>query len=450
MFFSRLVVLLAGAGLFVQGDAIESKNVVKRAIRPNPSNGHWVDAWATMPQLTEPANLPPAPFNQSGAVFVNSTIRQTLYMTTDARQIRLKFSNVFGGSNLPITAVTVALPLNQTAGIHEIQAKTVLKVTFSGKDAISVPNGALAVSDPLNFPIKAQQIITVTVYLATGQTTNSITSHPGSRTTSWFQFGNAVNAASIAVTDATTQSAAHWYFLSSIEAWVPPRTGSLLIVGDSITDGRGSTTNANNRWPDLLLARLQQSGSTNSISVGNLAAGGNRILADGLGPNAFGRIDRDVLAHPGVKYAMLFEGVNDIGTADTTPSAQSALYASLTQAFTQIVTLIHAHGIPVFAATITPFSAPANVTIQPYSNAEREKTRQRVNTWIRESGVFDSVVDFDKLLADPNIPSQLNPIYDSGDYLHPSVKGYQLIADKFPVGIFGEWADGADEFSWGQ
>jgi lysophospholipase L1-like esterase len=382
-------------------------------------------------------------------VFVNSTIRQTLYMTTQANQIRIKISNVFGGSNLPITAVTVALPANQTAGIHQIQPKTLQKVTFSGRDGISIPNGALAVSDPINFPIKAQQIVTVTIYLATGQTTNSITSHPGSRTNSWWQFGNAVDAAQLTVADSSTQSAAHWYFLSSIEAWVPPKQGSLLIVGDSITDGRGSTTNANNRWPDLLLRRLQSDPSTKHISLGNLAAGGNRILADGLGPNAFGRIDRDVLAHPGVSYAMIFEGVNDIGSATTTKEVQNAIYESLTQAYQQMVTLIHAHGIPVFGATITPFSAPSNVTIQPYSNPEREITRQRINKFIRESGTFDAVVDFDKFLADPKVPSQLNPTYDSGDYLHPNVAGYQYLADQFPVRIFAQWAGGADEFSWG-
>jgi lysophospholipase L1-like esterase len=388
--------------------------------------------------------------NQTGAVFVNSTIRQTLFMTAQANQIRIKISNVFGGSNLPITAITVALPANNTAGIHQIQANTVKKVTFSGKDGIIIPNGALAVSDPINFPIKAEQIVTVSVYLASGQTTNSITSHPGSRTVSWWQFGNAVSSPALDINNSTTQSAAHWYFLSSIEAWVAPKQGSFLIVGDSITDGRGSTNNLNNRWPDLLFRRLQKSTSTKHISFGNLAAGGNRILADGLGPNAFGRIDRDVLAHPGVKYAMVFEGVNDIGTSNTSQSAQDAVYNGLVAAYQQIVTLIHAHGIPVFGATITPFSAPSNFTGQPYSDPLREETRQRVNKFIRESGTFDEVADFDKLLADPKIPSQLNPLYNGGDYLHPSVAGYQYLADQFPVKIFQEWADGADEFSWGQ
>jgi lysophospholipase L1-like esterase len=357
----------------------------------------------------------------------------------------LKISNAFGLTNLPITAVTVALPINQTAGIHQIQAQTVQKVTFSGSDSISIPNGALAVSDPLDFKVKAQSIITVTIYLATGQTTNSITSHPGSRTTSWWQFGNAVASASLDIKDAT-QSAAHWYFLSSIEAWVPSTYSSLVIVGDSITDGRGSTTNANNRWPDLLLAHLQKLPSTSHIGVANLAAGGNRVLADGLGPNALARIERDVLAHPGVGYAMVFEGVNDIGTADVTPAAQAVVYEKLVQAYKQIVTRIHANGIPVFGATITPFSAPSNFTGQPYSNAEREKTRVKVNNWIRKSGTFDTIVDFDFMLRDPKIPSQLAPQYDSGDYLHPNPAGYQHLADTFPVEVFQQWRNGADEF----
>lgn len=217
-------------------------------------------------------------------------------------------------------------------------------------------------------------------------------------------------------------------------------------MGDSITDGRGSETNKNNRWPDLLLARLQKNPSTRSISVANLAAGGNRVLLDILGPNALGRIDRDVLAHPGVKYAMIFEGVNDIGQANATPAVQNTIYTSLIQAYQQIVTRVHSFGIPVFGATITPFSAPSNFTGSQYSNPEREKTRARVNKWIRESGVFDAVVDFDKMLADPKIPTQLKAEYDSGDYLHPNVKGYQRLADLFPVDIFAAWEEGADEF----
>lgn len=367
-------------------------------------------------------------------------------MSVGASQIRLRISNAFGVTNLPITAVTIALPVNGSTGVHQIQPSTLQKVTFSGKSSVSIPNGALAVSDPLNFKIKPQSMITVSIYLQAGQTTNSITSHPGSRTTSWWQFGDAVSAPALDVSNNSTQSAAHWYFVSAVEAWVAPSYGTLAIIGDSITDGRGSDTNKNNRWPDLLLARLQKNSFTSHIAVSNQAAGGNRILADGLGPNALGRVERDVLSHPGVKYAMIFEGVNDIGTAATTPAAQSAVYDGLVQAYAQMVTRIHGFGIPVFAATITPFSAPANFTGQPYSDPEREKTRQKINKFIRESGTFDAVVDFDKMLANPEIPSQLLGEYDSGDYLHPNPKGYQRIADLFPVGLFKTWEGGADEF----
>ncbi|KIO27998.1 hypothetical protein M407DRAFT_14808 [Tulasnella calospora MUT 4182] len=395
-----------------------------------------------MPQLTETSNLPPSPFTQTASVFKNSTIRQTIHTSIGAQQIRIRLSNAFGTTDLPITAATVALTYNNTAGSPAIIPQTLQKLTFSGDSSIIVPNGALAVSDPINFVIKPQQMITISLYLADGQTTNSITSHPGSRTTSYFSFGNYVNAANM--TDPSTLNAAHWYLLSAVEAWSPLTSRALAIVGDSITDGRGSTTNKNNRWPDLVLAKMQKSVLTSNIAVLNQAAGGNRILADGLGPNAIGRIDRDVLAQSGVKYAMIFEGVNDIGTADTTAAAQQVVGDRVIQAFKQIAARVHALGIPIFAATITPFSG--NSTIQPYSNPQREVTRSRVNNWIRTSGVFDAVVDFDKILRDPSNPTQLNPAYDSGDFLHPNPAGYQAIADAFPLSLFTQFALGVSGF----
>ena len=343
-------------------------------------------------------------------------------MTTEASQIRVKISNVFGGSNLPVTAVTVALPANNTAGTHHIQTNTVQKVTFSGKDSISIPNGAVAVSDPINFPIKAQQIVTVTAYLASGQKTNSITSHPGSRTTSWWQFGNAVSAAQLDIADPATQSAAHWYFISSVEAWVPKSVGSLLIVGDSITDGRGSETNKNNRWPDLLLARLRKDENAKHISLGNLAAGGNRILADGLGPNAFGRIDRDVLAHPGVKYAMIFEGVNDIGSG--------ASAGSLTNAYKQITADAKKAGFVTIGGTITPFGGNS------YYSAGHEQARKQVNDFIKTKGNFDFVVDFAGAIENKADPTKMDSKYNGGDGLHPNVAGYQAMANSFPLDVF--------------
>ena len=216
-------------------------------------------------------------------------------------------------------------------------------------------------------------------------------------------------------------------------------------MGDSITDGRGSDTDGNDRWPDLVLRKMQNDSATQNIAVVNQAAGGNRILYDGLGPNAVGRIDRDVLAQSGVRYAMIFEGVNDIGVADATVANQTYTVDRLIQAYKEIVTRVHTFGMPMFAATITPFGAPSSL-IQAYSDPLREQSRQMVNDWIRSSGVFDAVVDFDAIVRDPNNHTQLNPLYNSGDYLHPNVAGYQAIADAFPLDIFTQYAGGVDSF----
>ena len=200
-------------------------------------------------------------------------------------------------------------------------------------------------------------------------------------------------------------------------------------------------------WPDLVLQKMQNNSATSDIAVVNQAAGGNRVLEDGLGPNALGRIDRDVLAQSGVKYAMIFEGVNDIGDASTTAEAQHEIGDALIEAYKQIRTRVHAFGIPLFAATITPFLAPPNFTTSAYSDASREVTRKRVNDWIKTSGNFDAVVDFASIVADPKNQSLLNPTYNSGDYLHPNVAGYQAIANAFPLSIFQQFAGGVSSFS---
>ena len=198
-------------------------------------------------------------------------------------------------------------------------------------------------------------------------------------------------------------------------------------------------------WPDLVLAKMQKNPSTSHIAVVNQAAGGNRILADGLGPNALGRFDRDVLSQPGVRYAMIFEGVNDIGVAAATQAAQQQIGDALIAAFKQLVARAHAAGLPMFGATITPFSAPGfNASVQAYSSPVREATRQRVNDFIRNGGVFDAVADFDAVLKDPAAPSQLKGAFNSGDFLHPNVAGYTALAQAFPVEIFERFADGVD------
>ncbi|KAI0401069.1 SGNH hydrolase-type esterase domain-containing protein [Xylaria palmicola] len=388
---------------------------------------HWVSTWTSMPQLVEQNNLPPSPFAGSG-VFKDATLRQTLHMSIGAERIRIQISNTFGGSALPITAASLALPTGGEAGVSGIDTATLRGLTFNGASSVTIPQGQVAYTDPIDVKIQPQSMITVTLYSQAGQSGNSITGHPGSRTTSWMQQGNRVNASSV-----TGASTAHWYFLNAVEAWAPKSTGALVILGDSITDGRGSTDNKNNRWPDLLIAKMQAQNITN-IAVVNQAAGGNTVLTGGLGPPLMQRYKRDLLATAGVKYGLIFEGVNDIGGGSTDSGTQSRISSSLQSSFKTIASDAKAAGITMFGATITPFGGSG----QSYSNPTRDSARQTVNKWILAGGdgSFSASIDFAKFLANSANPSTLASQYDGGDHLHPNPAGYQAIADQFPLSIF--------------
>ncbi|WP_410657503.1 SGNH/GDSL hydrolase family protein [Amycolatopsis sp. lyj-112] len=381
----------------------------------------WVNTWTSMPQLTEPGNMPPAAFVRDGVVLPDTTLRQTVRFSVGGDRIRLRFSNAFGGAPLPITSVSIAAPLGGKAGVGEIEPGSARAVTFRGKPGAVVPAGALVVSDPLDFSVQARQNVTVTAYFAQGQASTSITSHPGSRTTSQLLAGDHV--ADKDLPGATPVD--HWYFLSGAEVFGPKRTEAVAVVGDSLTDGRGSTTNGNDRWPDHL--RIPD------VAVLNQAAGGNRVLADGLGPNLLSRVDRDVLAQSGVSWLVVFEGVNDIGTAAATPEAQRQVAADLIDAYDQIVVRAQAHGIRVYGATLTPFGG--NTGYDDLAGT-RESARQAVNTWIRTSGRFDAVLDFDRVARDPGFPARLSPAYDVGDHLHLGPAGYRALADSVPARLF--------------
>ncbi|NUT97429.1 MAG: SGNH/GDSL hydrolase family protein [Saccharothrix sp.] len=384
----------------------------------------WAHTWVSMPQQAEPHNMPPAPFTQTGVTLKDATLRQTVHVSVGGEKIRLRFSNAFGGAPLPITAVSIALPADGKAGVSAINPGSTRPVTFNGRASTVVPVGALVVSDPIDFPLRARSNLTVTTYLATGQASNAITSHPGSRTTSHLLAGNHVGDTDLPGATPTD----HWYFLSGVE--VLSRSTAFAIVGDSLTDGRGSTTNGNDRWPDRLLARLQQHPTTARTAVLNQAAGGNRVLNDGLGPNVLARYDRDVLATTGVTSVLVFEGVNDLGTAPATEAAQKQVADDLIAAYEQLVA--RSAGLRVYGATITPFGG--NSYDDP--DGHRERARQRVNEWIRTSGTFAEVVDFDRVARDPQDPRRLNPAYDTGDHLHFNPAGYQALADAVPARWF--------------
>lgn len=212
------------------------------ALKPNFA-GHWVGSWVAMPQLTEPANLPPAPFNGTSLKFANSTIRQTVHITIPGDQIRVRFSNAFGDVALPITSATLALPQGGASGSGAVISATRNHLTFSGGPSFSIPSGAQLVSDPVNFRVEANSTLTITLYTKEGQASESVTSHPGSRATSRFGLGD--QTTEINMTE--SGNAAHWYFISAVEVWSKEDTHAVAIIGDSLTDGRGSTTDYNDR-----------------------------------------------------------------------------------------------------------------------------------------------------------------------------------------------------------
>ena len=398
--------LLAAGGAVVPAAALLDR---PHADRSPGGRRRWMHTWVAMPQLTEPHNMPPAPFT----TLVDTTLRQTVHVTVGGSKLRVRFSNAFGGAAVPLTAAAVALPVGGQAGIAGIVAGSSRPLTFGGRASVVIPVGAQVVSDPVPFPLPAGANLTISAYLATGQASTSLTSHPGSRTTSHLINGDHHAAAELP----GAVPVDHWYLISGVE--VEAAAPGIVIVGDSLTDGRGSTTNGNDRWPDQLFARHPR------MAVLNQAAGGNRVLNDGLGPSVLARLDRDVLATSGADRLILFEGVNDIGTAPATDADQRQVVADLLVAYQQIVVRAHAVDIPVLGATITPFGGNTG-----YDDPDglRERSRQAVNDRIRRGRLFDKVLDFDAAVRDPAVPRRLAAAYDTGDHLHLNPAGYGALA----------------------
>jgi lysophospholipase L1-like esterase len=337
-------------------------------------------------------------------------------------------SNAFGDTALAITAAHLALPQGGAAGVSAIRPGSDRTLTFQGRDSVSIPAGARAVSDPMNFEVAPAENLTVTMYLADGQPSLDITSHPGSRTTIYMVSGNHVADPDLP----GAASVQHWYFLSALEVWRDDDAAGAVVLGDSLADGRGSTPDHNDRWPDQLASRLAAHPQTDAVAVLNQAAGGNRVLNDGLGPNLLARLDRDLLAHSAVRWTIVFEGINDLGTAAPTAAAQRDVTDELIRAYEQIIVRAHTRNIAVYGATLTPIEG----SIYDDGGGIREAARQAVNRWIRTSGQFDAVIDFDRAVRDPANPASIAPALDSGDHLHLNPTGYKAVADAVDLGLF--------------
>ena len=368
----------------------------------------WVVTWGTSPQLTEPRNLPPAPG------LTGNTLRQIINVSIGGEKLRVRFSNVFGTNAVTLNAVHMALSGDGSA----IKTETDTALTFDGKPSVTIPAGESILSDDFNFHLEPLAKVAVTINF--GGISGNVTGHPGSRTTSYLLAGNQVSAANLP--DAMTTQ--HWYFLNDIDVQAESG-GAVATLGDSITDGRGSGTDKNDRWPDNLARRLQSNSGTADIAVLNEGIGGNCVLRGGLGPTAMSRFNRDVLSQSGVHWMILFEGVNDIGGSHNPNVA-----TNLINAFESVIQQAHEHHILVYGATITPFGTSF------YDSPAHETARQEVNQWIRTSGRFDGVIDFDAAVRDPKNPSRLLASADNGDHLHPNEAGYRMMADAIDLKLF--------------
>lgn len=380
--------------------------------RPNAVEGaeHWVGTWGCGPQLTERANLPPAPLAES-------TLRQFVHVSIGGKHLRARFCNAFGTNSVTLRSVHVALADERgSAAEGAINAATDKAITFQGAPSVTIPAGETVLCDPFDFELPPLSDLAVTIYFGEISAT-TITGHPGSRTTSYIQSGNVVSAARLPAAAKT----AHWYLLTGIDVLADPSSRAVVILGDSITDGRGSTTDGNNRWPDNLARRLSTNAPTAKVAVLNMGIGGNGVFG-GLGPSALARFRRDVLTQSSARWLIVFEGVNDIGRG---ASAQS-----LTNAYARFVDQAHAHNLRAFGATITPLGKSF------YDRPSHEAVRQAVNDWIRTSGTFDAVIDFDAAARDPANPSRLLPAYNTGDNLHLSPAGYEALANSIDLSLF--------------
>jgi len=382
---------------------------------------HWVGSWAASQQLPEPHNaLAPDDLK-------DGTLRQIVHLSIGGAELRVHISNRFGTAPLRFASVHIARPVSTSSA--SIVPETDQALTFSGAPDVTVPAGADYISDPVKYP--AAPLSDLAITLRSIEPPANQTGHPGSRTTSYLVHGDLVAAADLP----DPRKVDHWYFISGVDVAAPPQAAAVVVLGDSITDGRGSTTNGNNRWPDVLARRLQE-GPGKQLAVLNHGVGGNRLLLDGLGPNALARFDHDVLAQPGVRYLIVLEGVNDLGmlarTGEVPKAEHDALVQRITAAYEQMIWRAHAHGIQVFGATIMPFVGAEFYHPGPSTEADH----QAVNQWIRTPGHFDAVIDFDKLTRDPEHPDRLLPAFDSGDHLHPSPAGYAAMANAVPLSLF--------------
>ena len=422
------------------------------ARKPKPLPDHWIATWSAAEVAVSVAAIP-----TSSGEFIpgaaDTTVREIVHTSISTGLtplVRLEFTNALGTDPLTLGEVHIALADPKTANppTGDISLLTANALTFSGAGSVTIPAGAEVTSDPVALTLPANADLVVSIFVPAQKITTA-TFHPDAFQTNFFAPGNVVRERSFAMPPTQFHSTKHWWFLKSVDVQKSAASSTIVAFGDSITDGYGSTPNINQRWPSILAQRLADQAkakedaekaanprskappaAAQTLAVVDEGIGGNRILLDGYGPSALTRFDRDVLSMPGVSSVVLLEGINDIGVATGPINPHDPVTASqLIDGLAQLAAQAHAHRLKVIGATLTPYKGAG------YFSPAGEAIREQLNTWIRTAPVFDGVIDFDKITANPADPTSLDPAYDHGDHLHPSDAGYKAMADAINLSL---------------
>jgi lysophospholipase L1-like esterase len=405
------------------------------ALATAPAHGesvHWIGTWATAAQPAMPERV---------ETLRNQSVRLIAHISTGGKSLRIRLSNTHGDRPLEIGNAHIA----RRARDAEIIPASDRALKFRGMSSISVPAGAEAVSDPVELEVPALSDLAISIYFP--EAVRATTTHALAMQTNYVsaETGDATAAVKFPV----GKTISSWPFLTGVDVAAMPEAASIVAFGSSLTDGDGTTEDVNRRWPDVLAERLQKaSGRAALFGVMNEGIIGNRLLYDSpksaanpfgpmLGESGLARFDRDVLARPGVKYVLVCLGVNDIlfPAFPFTPPTELVTAEDIVTGYRKLIARGHQKGIRVIGTTIPPFEG-AKFDELELSTPGREKTRMAVNAWIRSSGEFDAVVDFDRAVRDPDRPARLLPAFDSGDHLHPNDAGSVAQANIIPLELF--------------
>jgi lysophospholipase L1-like esterase len=371
---------------------------------------HWVATWTASPYY-DSGNQPPTSLS-------NAVLRQIAHVSLGGSQLRVQFANCGNGS-VTLSSAHMALSKSSTTADSNIDAATDKALAFSGAASVTIAQGKEVWSDPIDFTVANQGNVTITT--AFGSVPSQVCGHSGSRTTSYIKSGSSDVSAASMTSPTTTE---HWYYISGIDVMADASARVVVAIGDSITDGRGTDTNKNNRWTDVMAARLQANAATANVATANQGIGATNLVGNS-GTAAQARFNRDVLGQSGVKYAIVYDGVNDIGGGTS--------YASMKGAYDDLISRAHAKGLFIYGATIPPFGGYSS-----YYSTAHESVRQQVNTYIK-SGAFDGYIDFDAALTDGGNPPKLKSEYAAWaqeDGLHPGPAGYKKMGETVDLGLF--------------